>query len=432
MKYSHKQLLFLLMSAILLYSCKKNTGDGNPPNLPGEQVKLPHGNVKGEIAIAQIGAGGGTLTSKDGTLTLNVPAGTVNGTTTFSIQEVENVLKNQAKSYRLLPDNIRFDKPVTLTYHYNGLELGGTNPDFLFLAYQDAEGRFFSANKTRGDKQARTLTVSTTHFSDWTFFAEYELYFPDHELWNGQLRLKEGEEAIMQVFARELNKAKDTAELTAVTYNHILHNAAWDYSPKKGTMKKLDGRPGVLYKAPAKVTTQETIFFNITLNGKLGTDNLGNTVQQMQLRQPVVIEPDSYFILKEGETEMTASTISAEYIPSMGTQIGATFFNGYMLNCYTYNAGVGGFPYREHGQGVSATLELTLFGMDAFNVFRPKDCDQGGEMLYSPGNFVLKSVANKKGEYFEGEFTSTLFFHNYCQKPSTKNISGRFRIRKNL
>jgi hypothetical protein len=427
-------ILISLISAIFI-SCKK-TNEGNAGSgIPGKQVRLPHGDPVGEATTIRIGSQGGELISNDGRMKISIPSGAVTETTLFSVQEVENVLESQARSYRLLPEDVSFQKPVTLTYYYGGLEIGGMHPDFLFLAFQDSEGYFFSANKTQGNRQQQTLTVTTTHFSDWTFFSEYELYFPDdHTLTEGELQLKVKEEAKIALLSRKVNQKVDESELPEVIADPIVHSATWDYSPKKGTMTRTpDFSQGVTYTAPDYVNGIERTYINATINGKLGTDNRGNIVQQMQFILPVVITNDDYFILSESGTETIASDFSVIYIPGMGCQATASFFSGYTLNFYTYGGGIGGFEYGWGGELGKATMELSELGGNSFISLRPRDCNGGGgEPIFSPGKVVLKSVANAVGQYFEGEFSATLYFFDFCEKPTPKQLSGKFRLRRRI
>lgn len=429
----------MLFAAIFLAqalgACRKGTVQQGPqPDVLSQPLQLTHGNPKGEAASAIITASGGALTSKDGSIKIEVPAGAIDAATTFSIQEVENVLKNKAKAFRLLPDGLVFKKPVTLTYYYGGISMEGLNPDFLFLAYQDKEGYFYSANKTKGNRQQQTLSVETTHFSDWTFYAQYDLHFPDHQLVNGDLRLLEGEEAVIELKAAPLDKFDtEYAQIQLPQLHHALlaQKAIWDYAPKKGTMNSNPALASVVYKAPAKVNATERVYINITINGNLGTDNQGNKVQQMQIRQPVVISSEGYFTLTEDGVEMAATNFSGEYLQLLGSQLTASFSNGYTLGCYIYGV-TGGFSYNFHGIVGGATLELSQNGKNGMIVFRPKQCnDANNEVFFSPGAFNMKSIALKKGEYFEGEFSVTLFGYGYCEKPGSKSLSGKFRFRKN-
>ncbi len=432
-----KQTLLFCLAAMTccwmsFSSCSKTSAGGSGiPNKPSQPLQLPHGEVLGEMVSASIGAAGGILTSKDGAVTIDIPAGAVTAATTFSVQEVTNVLKGKARSYRLLPGSVNFLKPVKLVYNYGGQVFDGANPDLFFLAYQDKDGYFYSANKTKGDRQRQTLTVSTKHFSDWTFYNQYDLVFPSHSLANGELRLVQGEEATIQLRAipiEDYNKDDSKMVLPDLSGNLLVQKAIWDYSPKKGTL--LTTTPGTaLYKAPAHVDKAERTFINVTINGNLGTDNLGNPVQQIQIRQPVVILPDSYFTLTEDGLDIAATSFSGEYTPALGSQLTAQFANGYELTCYV-DGGVGSFAYDMAFMPGKANMQLTINAGQAMLVYRPDNCDVSGELFFSPGAFAVKSVARRQGEYFEGEFTVTLFGFEYCETGRKKSLSGKFRFRK--
>lgn len=431
---SSRCLLLLLFVWLHLFSasCKKERTNDENPHQPQNPLKLPHGNAKGEIVELPIGTAGGTLTSKDGTMKIEVPAGALDATTTFSIQEVENVLKNKGRSYRLSPENLVFKKPIFLTYYYGDLAMDGLNPDFLFLAYQDKDGYFYSANKTKGNREKRTLSIQTTHFSDWTFYSQYDLHFPNHSLVNGELRLIEGEEAVIALKATPLDKYDgeySQIKLTELASGNYIQQAIWDYAPKKGVMNLNPAQASVTYKAPAKVDVTERVYINVTINGNLGTDNLGNKVQQMQIRQPVVVSPEGYFILTENGTEMSSTDFSGIYIHVLGSELVANFPNGYNMSCYIYG-GIGDYPYNEHGVPGGAVIALSMNGKDGMMTFRARDCDKGGALAFSPGSLKMKSFALKKGEYFEGEFSATLYGYEFCQNARTKSLSGKFKFKK--
>ncbi len=429
-------LTTLLITSFMLFqlltACSK-TSIQPSVSKPDQLLQLVHGNPIGENSSATIGPEGGSLSSNDGNIKIEVPQGAIDGVTTFHIQEVENVLHNKAKSYRLLPEGLEFKKPVHITYYYGGIDLGGTNPDLLFLAYQDKDGRFYSANKTRGDRQKQTLKVSTTHFSDWTFYAQYDLYFPDHQLSNGLLRLTEGESAKIELKA-VLNDKYDTTyaemKLADLSASMIVRKAAWDYTPKKGTMNSTPEAASAVYHAPAKVNGMENVYLNITLNGILGLDNLGNPVQQIQIRQPIVISSEGYFTLSENGVELQASHFDGEFTQLVGSQLVAQFSNGYLLTCYTYGGSIGSFNYDEHFTPGAAVLGLVQGDKAGMGVMRAKICDKDPTPVFSPGAFKLKSVASKKGEYFEGEFSATMYGFDFCQTGRTKTLSGKFRFRK--
>jgi hypothetical protein len=127
------------------------------------------GTPEGEKVSNDIGPAGGTLASADGRLTLTVPKNAVTETTAFSIQPITNKAETGVGlAYRLEPDGMIFTTPLEISVRYDEEDLEGTLPEALFLAYQDQSGAWHAPTAARLDQAARTLTISTTHFTDFT------------------------------------------------------------------------------------------------------------------------------------------------------------------------------------------------------------------------------------------------------------------------
>ncbi len=127
------------------------------------------GTPNGTAISASIGPSGGTLTSADGRLTLTVPANAVANSTTLSIQPISNAAPGATGSaYRMLPDGQTFAVPVKLSFAYDDQSLRGSDPDALGVVYQNGQGFWRSLKTVQRDTVNHTLTVSTSHFSDWT------------------------------------------------------------------------------------------------------------------------------------------------------------------------------------------------------------------------------------------------------------------------
>jgi len=163
---------FLL--TVLLFSCKKeNTPrpDDEPTPTP-VGVATPVGAPDDEPAVVKsIGAAGGTLSSPDGRIQITIPAGAVSSAQNFSIQSIanHNPLAVGA-AYRLQPHGVNFAKPVTIQFEYTDAEIINTVPEALGIAYQDAQGIWQAQGGVVLDKAAQTVTITTTHFSDWSLF----------------------------------------------------------------------------------------------------------------------------------------------------------------------------------------------------------------------------------------------------------------------
>ncbi len=127
------------------------------------------GVPNGTPVSTSIGAAGGALTSADGKLTLTVPANAVSSAVTFTIQPITSEAPGAVGgAYRLLPDGQTFAVPVKLAFAYDDQDLDGANPDALGVAFQDTKRFWRSMTTVQLDQVNRKLTVSTSHFTDWT------------------------------------------------------------------------------------------------------------------------------------------------------------------------------------------------------------------------------------------------------------------------
>ncbi|HWP35552.1 MAG TPA: hypothetical protein VNM66_08145 [Thermodesulfobacteriota bacterium] len=118
-----------------------------------------------------IGPDGGTITSTDGRLTLHVPAGALSAPTEISLQPITSTAPHGvAGAWRLGPEGQTFAQPVQLVFRYTEADLAGRAEGGLGAAFQDAQGFWQAVGAVALDASARTLTVSTDHFSDWTLF----------------------------------------------------------------------------------------------------------------------------------------------------------------------------------------------------------------------------------------------------------------------
>jgi hypothetical protein len=127
----------------------------------GVPISLPQTRV--------IGAAGGSVSSVDGKLTLEIPAGALTQDETVGIQEISNEAHGKVgKAFRLTPEGVQFAKPVKLHYRYSDEEVRGTVPELLSVAYQDREGFWHVYKEPTLEKATQTISVETRHFSDWS------------------------------------------------------------------------------------------------------------------------------------------------------------------------------------------------------------------------------------------------------------------------
>ena len=161
--------LLLLLCLQCMIACKK--GKTDPSSY--KPVVYPTGQPAGAAVSKMIDGSGGTLTSADNRITVTIPQGALTAATSISVQPISNTLPaSPGLSYRLLPEGVTFSKPVNITFHYTDEEIKNSSEDVLSLAYQDKQGYWYKM-KSVVDRVAKTITVQTTHFSDWAMLEEY-------------------------------------------------------------------------------------------------------------------------------------------------------------------------------------------------------------------------------------------------------------------
>ena len=155
-----------------------STGTHAPAPAPAASPPLAvtqAGVPEGLPSSATIGTAGGTLASSDGRLTISVPAGALSADTVVGIQPITATAPGAFGSgYRLTPEGTTFAQPMTLTFDYPADEAGASVPESLRVATRDARGYWRVIEAVR-DTAQRKLSVTTTHFSDWSYVPGVQL-----------------------------------------------------------------------------------------------------------------------------------------------------------------------------------------------------------------------------------------------------------------
>lgn len=127
------------------------------------------GTPVGDKITKEIGLAGGTLATTDGRFTLTVPKDALTDIVAFSIQPVTNKFAGGLGiSYQLGPAEKTFINPLEISVRYDDHDLEGTFPEALSLAYQDDKGAWHMQKEVDLDKDKKTITIATTHFSIWS------------------------------------------------------------------------------------------------------------------------------------------------------------------------------------------------------------------------------------------------------------------------
>lgn len=172
------QRAYWLIVSVVVAGC----AGGTPPPTGGTDVALPTpratdvGTPSGSPVEKTIGPAGGTLASADDLLTIEVPAGALGADTQLGIQPLTRTAPNGlGLGFRLTPAGTTFSSPVTLTFNPTTEQLTGTALALTGIGYQDSSGVWRWMRGVERDEAIGRVSVTTTHFSDWSLLAGAQL-----------------------------------------------------------------------------------------------------------------------------------------------------------------------------------------------------------------------------------------------------------------
>lgn len=154
--------------------------DGNPP-APATPATTPVGTAQGAAVSKVIGVDGGELQTADGSVALVVPQGAFNTDTTVSIQPISNEaesLGGVGSAFRIQPEGLHSNLPMTLSFHADAAALQGTALRFIDVGYQDSEGHWRVIENPQYNDETDTVSIQTDHFSDWSMLTGVQLRPP--------------------------------------------------------------------------------------------------------------------------------------------------------------------------------------------------------------------------------------------------------------
>jgi len=177
MKNLKIHLVFVTSLTLLVFNaCTKDEGPGPDAGSP---IITEFGEAIGPAVEVTIGPEGGTINSSDGLLSVTIPQGALSGSTVISIQPITNHAPlGLGNGYRLGPEGLNLGNPATLTFRYSD-ELLDSNPaEFLWIVFQESDGSWKAMLESALHSDAKTVTVETSHFSDWSLgrFVDLTLY----------------------------------------------------------------------------------------------------------------------------------------------------------------------------------------------------------------------------------------------------------------
>lgn len=218
------------------------------------------GTPEGDKVTKDIGPGGGTLASPDGRMTLTVPQGALTETIAFSMQPITNKAGNGlGLAYRLEPSGKTFTTPLDISVRYDEKDLEGTVPEALSLAYQDNIGAWHAQLAARLNKDTNTLTIATTHFTDFAFLARLRMSPAEATLYVGE------SQGFRLVTCRELSfferiRGVDPRDTCTSAPGGRINR--WELI---GAGSLADAGEGVMYTAPARKPANNIAYIDHTM-----------------------------------------------------------------------------------------------------------------------------------------------------------------------
>jgi hypothetical protein len=322
-------LFFLFFAAG--FGCKKNaspaTGSGGTGD-PTPAVTAV-GTPVGSPVTKNMDASGGSLTSPDGKLSLVIPAGALSANTAIGIQPVTNTAPGGiGMAYQLLPEGTKFNVPVTLTYHYADRDVNGSMPYFLYIAYQENTGSWKSDIKQRGlDTVAKTVSITSTHFSIWSAFEDIVLVAGKDEYHEGESSYFQVTE-ILKHGTKVADGGDDGDELYSLPVTQPLPDnviSNWSLNGSGSSTLSFGNIIGagarVTYNAPALIETETAVQVSVEVNFKETVFSYSNGKQIASFNKLVLFHPiellpsgaEYTLIIEIGHSQAPADPSNAGY-----------------------------------------------------------------------------------------------------------------------
>ncbi|HYC27267.1 MAG TPA: hypothetical protein VEB42_00610, partial [Chitinophagaceae bacterium] len=304
---------------------------------------------------------------------------------------------------------------------------------WLFPVYQDAGGNYYQPKNIQHNATAKTLTVQTTHFSDWTFASRIELHAEGH-VNNGTVELRGGESVNLTLVKyitddKTSDAYQDGVPLMEDPSFGLFAKISWTKTSATGGLSA--DKAKAKYLAPAAINTQESLMVTATVeDDNLGKDNTGQIIRQMILSQPVVLVPEDADFFELTEDGTTYRITSPQFTLNGGFMTATGDFPGRSISISVKGSGApGSFVYGEPGTG-KANIDY-IGDNTVFVDFRYDNCSNPHDIHFSPGAFTVSKVATTIGEYSEGSFSGEVYAYDWCPSQRQKVISGKFKVRKN-
>ncbi|MPR36842.1 hypothetical protein [Salmonirosea aquatica] len=301
----NKLQLFLCSAlAVLCLACDPDKGsvaptsddNSGPPSAPATGAVTPVGTPEGTPLTATIGPAGGSIQSADQRIRISIPAGALTETKTISVQPLTNQCPSgTGQAFRLTPHGLTFAKPATLTFQYDEQDVKGSAPEFLRVAYQNEKGSWQSPSLKSIDTTAHNVTISTTHFSDWSLFQNVKLTHDQP----GSIILDPGGQVNLKVWGH-IDTPSDNTDDLIIPIPVLLDEKyidSWQVAAE-GSLKNTKSSNINTYQAPNHIPARNPVAVSVLLNKTVTID--GRVYRDLRLVSNVFVAPEGISVQIDG------------------------------------------------------------------------------------------------------------------------------------
>lgn len=409
--------LLTLFLIFFLMACKKNDSVSSGQHQPTPVgVPTPVGApIDDEPTQKTIGAEGGTLTSRDGRITINIPSGALASSETVSIQPITNFNPLAiGNAYRLEPHDIEFKKPVTIEFNYRHDELKNTIPELLGVAYQDSSDIWQARGGAVLAKNSSSIKVTTNHFSDWSLFESFSLA-------SAQTAVSVNGSVEMEVFTTADLFVPLAAEQEVPMGKKVSLSAKFIKEWKLAGAGNLQANgPNATYKAPSEVPVQNPVTVSVSIDiPKRGTCLLVKQIEIVDDNGEIEIKvADGPWIKKVASPAVQME----EGLYVIGDADGDTQ-GSYVMIMWEGEEGTHHFKRHDETKGTHVHYLVTNA-----NDYVPYYAIGEDEVETSGGGVTIESMGEEDG-FIKGTFSIKPAGYGLDLR-NTINIEGKFRVKK--
>jgi hypothetical protein len=423
------QLSYIILCVSFLLSIGSCRKDADPAN-KGELVpiKAEHGVSQGNPIVKVIGAAGGQIATPDGMITVDIPAGAVDSDVQFTIQPISKTLASATgPAYRLGPEDVTFHKDVKITFAYTEEDLAGTSEDYLYLAYQDKEGYFYSAYMTEIDKAAHKVRVNTRHFSDWYLNRLFHIVAIRNKL------VANEETEILLYYLEQWPDGKvcrrDREPIKTDTW--FVNGPGKVKRDRNLEMENDETGVAATYTAPASIVQPTKIAVGAQIKNmvnKTHPDRPG-TSGLVIVQTEIELMPDEYFTWEVDGTTHVGLSNDAALMGSMTILMGTGLTGGISINLHAD---------RTDNFDMGNEAEPDKFGLTV-NISSGTDVPYRGvyykcndsKPYYGKGKLTIDKYGSIGG-IISGSIEATVYEVGSGCPAKTKKVTGTFRLRRKL